>query len=371
MNIEFEDETIETTTEDVVLKEKEEKRLKERQEILNGAVSGSISNIREKVAFILNNVIASRNSDIELAWLFWDTFEKEIFNGSYVTKKDLFNLTKISSLTRIRAKIQNEYKLFQADDTVKKHRGVLEAEKRQEAIEDRPHYPLYSIYIDETGKTQQYITVGSLWLTDPMTALLAGFELRDWIKENNIDFEFHFKEVTQNCLEKYKEFFLKFLILHPSAGFKAIIIKKAGISNINIGITDLTFHLINKGIDHENSTGRAPLPRLLQVVIDNEESGSDKLKIENIKERITSQKITGLHIDSIEVADSKGNFYLQIVDLFTSSINRKIHNPESKENAKDLLAEYILGLVNFNIELVDKENNNLDNSAVFNLTYDR
>ena len=46
-------------------------------------------------------------------------------------------------------------------------------------------------------------------------------------------------------------------------------------------------------------------------------------------------------------------------------------NPESKENAKDLLAEYILGLVNFNIELVDKENNNLDNSAVFNLTYDR
>ena len=42
------------------------------------------------------------------------------------------------SLSRIRAKIQNEYKLFQADDTVKRFRGMLEDDKRVEAIEDKP-----------------------------------------------------------------------------------------------------------------------------------------------------------------------------------------------------------------------------------------
>jgi len=360
---------LEINTEDAISIDKAEKLEKERQEILNSAVSGKIGNIREKVAFLLNNFTPTRNSDIELAWLFWETFEKDIFTGINITKQELFRLTKMSSLSRIRAKIQNEYKLFQADDKVKKFRGVLEKEKKQEAIEDKPDYPLYTIYIDETGKTQEYLSVGSLWLTDPKSAVFASFELREWMKNNKIDYEFHFAELTNHRLEEYKGFFLKFLALHPSAGFKAIIINRHGLKNINNAITDLTFHLINNGVNHENSTGRAPLPRLLQVRLDNEEKGSDRLKLENVKERIISQKIEGLYIDSFEIVDSKGNFYLQVVDLFISSINRKLHFPLTKEHPKDMLAEYILRLLNFDLENVDKMNNNIDKSMVFNLIY--
>jgi hypothetical protein len=314
--MEIESNQLEINIEEAISSDRDEKLEIERQEILNNAVSGKIGNTRDKVAFLLNNFTPARNSDIELAWLFWETFEKDILTGMSVTKQDLFRLTKINSLSRIRAKIQNEYKLFQADDIVKKYRGVLEEEKKQEAIVDKPSYPLYTIFIDETGKTQQYLSVGSLWLTDPKSAVLARFELRDWIESQKIEYEFHFNELNNHRLEQYKSFFLKFLVLHPSAGFKAIILNRAGLSNINTAITDLTFHLINNGINHENSTGRAPLPRLLQVRLDNEEIGSDKLKLENIKERIISQKINGLHIDSFEIVNSKGNLYLQVVDLF-------------------------------------------------------
>jgi len=345
-----------------------EKLEKERREILNSAISGKIGNIREKVAFILNNFTSARNSDIELAWLYWGTFEHDLFNGSAVTKLELLKLTKISSLTRIRAKIQNEYKLFQADDNVKKHRGVLEEVKKQEAIDDKPSNPLYTIYIDETGKTQKYLSVGSLWDTDPKSTFFARFKMGDWIEQHNIDYEFHFAELKNQRLEQYKAFFLKFLILHPGVGFKAIIINRTGLSN-NSAITDLTFHLINNGIKHENDTGRAPLPRLLQIRLDNDEEGSDQLKIANIKERLVSQQIEGLYFDSFEVVDSKDSIYLQVVDLFVSSINRKLHNPISKENPKDELADYILGLLHFNIDNLDMENNNADKSKVFNLTY--
>lgn len=346
-----------------------EKLEKERREILHSAICGKIGNIREKVAYILNNFTSARNSDIELAWLYWSSFEQDIFNGATVTKLELLKLTKISSLTRIRAKIQNEYKLFQANDKVKRYRGVLEEEKKQEAIEDKPSYPLYTIFIDETGKTQQYISVGSLWDTDPRTTLFARQKIAVWLELQNIDYEFHFADLKNQKLEQYKAFFLKFLILHPSIGFKAIIISKSGLTNINSVITDLTFHLINDGIKHENETGRAPLPRLLQVRLDREEEGSDQLKLANIKERIISQHIEGLLIDSMEVVDSKDNIYLQVVDLFISAINRKLHYSISKDNPKDELADYILGLLKFNIENLDMENNNADKSMVFNLTY--
>ena len=50
---------------------KEERVAKEKQEILNRVVSGQIENIRDRVGYILNYSNEARNSDIELAWLYW------------------------------------------------------------------------------------------------------------------------------------------------------------------------------------------------------------------------------------------------------------------------------------------------------------
>lgn len=350
--------------------EKAEKIVKERRDLLNKVLSGNLETTIERVGFILNNYSDARNSDIELAWVFWKLFENTIFNGEYITKGQLFKLTKLNSLSRCRARIQNEYKLFQADDSVKKYRGVLEEEMKSEAIEQKPSgLPLFSIYIDEAGKTQQYITVGSLWVIDGPSTFPATLELREWIKNKKIEYEFHFAEVTDNRLSNYKEFFLNFLKLNPTIGFKAIIINKKGIKDIGIAITDLTFHVINKGIDHENITGRAPLPRYLQAWIDEEEKGYDQLKIENLKERIVSQHIDGLYLGDIIAVDSKSSFYIQAVDLFTSAINRKIHNPINQKKAKDELADYILNLLNFDPSQVNLNDNIIDKSAVFNLNY--
>ena len=81
---------------------------REKNELLNKVLSGNLETKHDKVGFILNNNTSARNSDIELAWKYWSTFEKHLFNGSYITKKELKQLTKINSLTRSRARIQNE-----------------------------------------------------------------------------------------------------------------------------------------------------------------------------------------------------------------------------------------------------------------------
>lgn len=355
---------------EVDVRDKAEKIEQEKQELLRKVLSGNLETKHDQVGFILNNNSAARNSDIELAWLYWLTFENDLFNGDYVTKNDLKKLTKIASLTRSRARIQNEYKLFQANDKVKRYRGVLAAEMKEEAIDEKPEgLPMYSIYIDETGKTQDFLSVGSLWVIDGLATFLGNREIKAWVDEKNIDFEFHFTKVNRNRLDLYKEFFLKFLILNPTVGFKIIVIDNSGIRDISGAITDLTFHLINKGIKHENETGRAPLPRLLQTWLDEEERGSDQLKIENLKERLSSQQIDGLYLGDFFAVDSKDNFNIQAVDLFTAAVNRKIHNPNSQGNIKDELANYILELLNFDVNSIDLNNSETDKSAVFNLSY--
>ncbi|MDB4904244.1 MAG: hypothetical protein JWQ63_3525 [Mucilaginibacter sp.] len=349
--------------------EKEKKIEFEKQELLNRVVSGNIENIKDRVAFILNTSNDARNSDRELAWVYWHIFESNLLDGAAITEEQFKALTQVSSLSRIRAKIQNEYKLFQADEKVRRFRGVLEADQKQEAIEDKPSgIGTYSVYIDETGKTQDYLSVGSIWLLKYGYSIIESQrELNKWKKEKGISFEFHFTELTKHKMDHYKEFFLKFLSLHPDIGFKLIVINNKGHNDKNSAITDLTYHLISKGVLHEDSTRRAPLPRVLQVWLDEEEKGSDQLKLENIKERITSQQIPGLYIGDFFAVPSADNFFIQAVDLFTGSINRKLHNPESS-NFKDEFADFVLASLKFDIKSIDINNEVADQSIVFDLS---
>lgn len=348
---------------------KKERIEKEKQEVLQRAVSGQISDIRDRVAYILNSSTEARNSDIDLLWLYWETFEKEKLSGTSVSKDEMKNLARISSLSRMRAKIQNEYKLFQADNAVKKYRGKLDDEKRAEAIDDKPSgLGLYSVYIDESGKTGNYISVGSLWSLkfNLLATYNANLEIRKWIESKKIDFEFHFKDLSKPRLSLYKEFFLKFLTLYPQTSFKVIVLNNRGLADKFKAITDLTYHLISKGIEHEDTTGRAPLPRMLQVLLDEDEKGSDQLKIENIKERLKGQKIKGLYLDSFQALSSEKNFEIQIVDLFTASINRKLHS-QSDNHYKDEFANFVLSALKFDITKINMLNVDIDNAVLFNL----
>jgi hypothetical protein len=349
--------------------EKEKKIELEKQELLNRVVSGNIENIKDRVAFLLNTSNDARNSDRDLAWSYWHTFEFNILDGPNITQEQFKLLTQVSSLSRIRAKIQNEYKLFQADDNVRRFRGVLEEGQKQEAVEDKPSgIGAYFVYIDETGKTQDYLSVGSIWLLKYGYSIIEShFELNKWKKEKGISFEFHFTELSKHKIDYYKEFFLKFLSLHPDIGFKLIVVNNKGHNDKNAAITDLTYHLLTKGVIHEDTTRRAPLPRVLQVWLDEEEKGSDQLKLENLKERISSQKIAGLHIGDFYAVPSTDNFFIQAVDIFTGSINRKLHYPAGN-NFKDEFADFVLATLNFDINSIDIGNDRADQSKVFDLS---
>jgi uncharacterized protein DUF3800 len=108
----------------------------------------------------------------------------------------------------------------------------------------------------------------------------------------------------------------------------------------------LYYHLLTKGIDHEHTSGRAPLPRILQGWKDSEELGADKLLMANLHDRMKQAAASvyenKLVVDNLVAVDSKSSVFLQVADIMASSANKILSRSGESRNHKDELAEYLL-----------------------------
>lgn len=318
----------------------------EKEELLARVGSSEISSMRHRVAWLLNRFPHTRNSDIALMIKYWEVFDKDVFKGTYVAVKDLYKLTRLTSIARARARIQNQYRLFLADHEIQERRGTLEEDERERAIEV-PDYPVYAVYLDESGKTSHYLIVGSLWFltsgTESLDLFLASRQLRE---TRNFSGEFHFAEMKKDDVPIYKELIDLFLTRGGTISFKFITVPRYGIKNIQTALGDLYYHLLMKGIDHENSTGRAPLPRILQAWKDLEEAGADKLLMANLADRMKQSAASvyenKLVVEEFVATDSKKSIFLQVADIMASSVNRIRCRSGEARNHKDELADYLV-----------------------------
>ncbi len=324
----------------------EEEFEKGRQEILFAVNSARNNKLQDRVAWILNHYPAARDSDITLSLSYWEQFEPEFLDGEVIKKLNLFKLTKTNSLTRERARIQNVYKLYLASDKVRKHRGKLEEDQYAAAISEQPNFPVSVVYADESGKNDKFLIVGSLWILNGREAFRLQQQIEAWKIQKCITYEFHFAELKKQQLEEYKE--LVDLLHAESAllGFKGMFVERAGTGHQSEVYGDLFYHLIVKGIEHDHGKNRAPLPRTIQFLKDQESTGGDKLLLANLKDRLQQVSVNKfdkkLYIDQIEAMDSKALIHLQLTDLFTGSVNRHLNHNNDVKNHKDEFADYFI-----------------------------
>lgn len=345
-------------------KKSEEILEKERQEILEAVSSYKTDTIRDRVAWVLNHFPETRDSDITLQLKYWETFESHIYKGGLINPKDLYDLTRLTTITRTRANIQNDYKLFLASPEVRGKRGTLSDEEREKALLDKPNYPVFTVYMDDSGKTAQHLIIGSVWfLADYRAVHKAIFDIRERYKFTS---EFHFKEMKKEDLATYKDVVNVFWQHSSTVGFKLITIPRSEIKKTREAFIDMYYHLLIKGIEHEQETNRAPLPRSLQVWIDGEETGLDQLLVANLDDRLRqvakSRFDDKLIIDRLSTVDSKHNLLMQIADLFTGSINRIMNQSGTTRNHKDEFAEHFLN--RFGIDFALPENDKVGDLAV-------
>jgi hypothetical protein len=322
-----------------------------RDSLLRAVNSSQLNTIEERVAWLLNQFPKTRDSDITLQIRYWQNFEPDRFGGGDIAVSDYYRLAKLTTLTRARATIQNKLKLFQACDEVKKHRKQLQEGERANALKKRPNCHQYTIYIDESGKTQDNLIVGSMWYLNGAETLKIYKLVENWKKAHSINDELHFKSITEAKLPSYCE--LADLIVANSAmlSFKAVSVPRRGIANIHDALLRIASHLLVRGIEHESTTGRATLPRGLSICKDAEEIGQDKIFAAELSDRMkqaaASQFHGDLYVDEFSAEDSSTNVHLQITDLFTSSVGRQLNAPGDRHHPKDQFADYFLAKLGY------------------------
>jgi hypothetical protein len=324
-------------------RKKAEKLAAQKRELLERLASANVINDGDRVAWVLNRHPETRDSDVTLALRYWATFEPALFGNGNIAAENLYRLTPQTTLTRARAKIQNDYNLFLATEKVRKRRGKLEEEHRDIHAEARDAHPWLVVYADESGKTDDNLLVGTFWIIDSGQTLRLKQDLDAWRQLQDFNREFHFKDVNAGNLHTYLAL-LDFLIARGNAiSFKVLTLPRKGLNDIPGKLDDMLFQALKRGIEHEHNTGRAPLPRVLQVFKDSEGEARDRVSVANLTERLQAagasvfdKKLTLAYVHAVE---SKDNDFIQIADLFLGSVNRHLHQNEARgTHAKDELA---------------------------------
>jgi len=352
------DETDSQSVEDSALT-KDEKLALEKADILSRVADARIDTLTTQVAWLLNHYPLTRDSDISLQIQYWKTFESDKFNGSYIAVDDLYKLKRLTSITRARATIQNTHNLFLASEQVRRHRGTLEEEEKERQISASPSHPTYAVYADESGKTADYLIVGSLWLLNGIESRNIAIDLSKWREEKSFKDEIHFVKISTHNIKRYYEI-LEILFQRSAAiSFKAIKLLRRGLSNQQAALDDMFYHLIIRGIEHENDSNRAPLPRNFQLWKDAEEESKDKLFIANLSDKLkqasTSLFSEKLFISDLFTIDSKKSELVQLADLFTSSVNRIVNSTGSGTHVKDDFAKEFLRKFHLNEHSISSE----------------
>ncbi|WP_405152889.1 hypothetical protein [Paenibacillus sp. FSL K6-0108] len=155
------------TEEEQAQEEKKKARIEQEvQRLHNNLSSGNLDTLISRVAYVLNNYKESRNSDMILKIKYWQIFQG--VTGNTIDIKDMFKLERDTQISRARAKIQNEYKLFQADQKIRWYRKGKEEAEKEVQISNKPSHPSLTIFADESGKSgaDKYLIIGGLWVLD-------------------------------------------------------------------------------------------------------------------------------------------------------------------------------------------------------------
>lgn len=352
---------------DLEASKKIEKIEKEKRELLAALAGGDFTTQRTKVASVLNLFPDSRNSDITLALKYWELYQPDIFDPNGIKPKDLFKLERLHYIVRARAKIQNEYGLFQADEKIKYHRKKQEEVMHEAVLSDAKPRKVVQVFADETGKNQKYVIVAAVWVLSGRAVYNVTNAITEWKKTSQwVDREVHFSRLGKNDFDILKKYLGVVLQNREYLSFKIIALEKSKTSRkIEEVVAKLHEHMLIRGIKHEVSQGRIDLPREINVTLDEEQSldpfslSEMKQKIQREVEKNHNNKIT---INSIQTISSKNSTLIQLADLIAGAANRRLNNP-GDNNYKDEMADWIIHTLD--LTLRNEEISELDASAMF------
>jgi hypothetical protein len=326
----------------------------EAQALQTSLKEGSLTDLKTRVAWVLNLYPHTRNSDISLSLKYWELYQPDIYNSAALAPRDLFRLERTNNITRVRAKIQNEYHLFPADDAIKNHRKQHEEDIREEVVEDKPARNLACVFADETGKTQDYICVAAVWVLTGYSVFKVSQSILRWKPTSPWgDREIHFADFKKHhgiALREYLDLILKH---REFLSFKVIAFERVTARRpVEEIVHRLHEFMVTRGAKHEIDNNRIRLPYELQLTVDAETS-LDTIACADIKHRIASDFTLNygeqLRIDSVDAVQSHRSPLVQLADVIAGAVNRR-KNHRGERGFKDDYADMIIDMLGIQLE---------------------
>lgn len=316
----------------------------ERAQLLADSLAGRGETLTKKVAILLNRYPETRDSDLALQFRYWRAYDN--WSGSPVSEQEMYELTRLTSISRSRARIQNVLGLFQASAPVRRKRGKLAEDERELAIDEGPPASALAVFADESGKNQDHLIVGGIWFGNSQELFTLDHEIADWRGRAKFSSELHFVDINDQNETRYREAFSVVMANASSISFKALRLERRGIRDSEAAFDELFYHMLVQGIRHEHETGRSPLPKTIQFWKDREDPNRDKLRLATLRDRVLQAgKSTfdgKLRVGDFVAVESHQVDMMQIADLFIGALGRRINTPSSPPKAKDRFSTYLL-----------------------------
>jgi hypothetical protein len=320
---------------------------RESAELTKAIETGDLTSLKNRVAYILHSYPKTRDSDVALTLKYWELHQPNVFNPLGMMPRDLFRLERFTSITRIRAIIQNEYNLFPASESVRTKRRAKE-ELIFEAVQDeKPDLNSIHIFADESGKNQDFVCVAAVWAMTGRSVFEVSRAIREWQQKSPwARKELHFSEFKKDQLSALNDYLDLVMAKRELLSFKAITFKRASTRrSVDEIVHRLHEFMVVRGVAHEIESGRISLPHGIILTVDAEQSLDDFAKAD-IKRNIetefrNSYAEDSLFMGSVSSVDSKKTEIIQLADVIAGAINRKI-NHTGERSHKDEMAEAII-----------------------------
>ena len=340
----------------------EEKTARMRERLLAKVKTGrGLDSVESRVAYLLSQYPDTRNSDITLQLQYWTVYQRSLLVGGMPSPDVYHKAERLTSIARARRHVQHDLDLFHpTDERVAQKRKQLSEAHRIDYAPAELSVPSIFVYADESGKNKAHLVVGSVWMlaTGEYETFRLGVE--KWKTDHEISYELHSSSLGKKRLEAYKGFIQEFVIDQGILGFKAVSIHNSGFSDEGAVFGDLFYLLLRRGLEHETGSKRAPLPRQVTFVKDAEEQGADERLqawLNAAMQREAKTTFEGkLYFEAEESISSKSEVLIQIADLFTWSVSRKLNEtPEDRVSWqwKDDFADWFLEAVKFTMDTAD------------------
>lgn len=319
---------------------------KQRQRLLNRLVQGELSSLPERIAFILNRYPETRDSNITLSIRYYEVFHPDRVRDGWIRLDDFYDLPKMYDMQRHRAKIQNEYGLFLANEEVRRRRLQLAKDARREFGTKDDALPSVTIYCDESGKDRDYTVVGSIWFYNLNRVFEVEGKLSEWKQGKGYSREFKFSDLTYRTLPLAMEFFSLAVSQTDSISLKAVALEthSAQLHHDQL-VYRLHYETMLKGVEFDLAHGRMRLPRVVFLAKD-EDKVPDALWGAELGRKLRydcQQFFSGeIRVEEVFAVDSQDHTLLQVADLFTGSISRVLNRgTDVNGNEKDEFAAFV------------------------------